>query len=221
MAIDPTDLESYFLERVNETRAAAGNGALPLTFDGELNNAADDHNAWMDATDTQSHIEDNKSRPYTRAIDAGYDALHAGENVLIDDWDENGSVPEENRYWVEHSHGKYVDSPGHYATMIDPRYKHIGISFFEGDKNGEPAVYSTLLFGEPTPAEDVENSMTAPGGDAPLPRDTLIDPDEYWERRGDEPRPELTPVEPPPPHHPRPPSPCDTLGLCNGPIIVG
>ena len=53
MPAQPTELETYFLELVNGTRAEAG--VSPLTFDDELMVAADDHSAWMDATDIVSH----------------------------------------------------------------------------------------------------------------------------------------------------------------------
>jgi hypothetical protein len=173
MATKPTELESYFLERVNETRAAAG--VPPVTFDGELMNAADAHSAWMDANDTQSHIGANDSTPRIRVTEAGYRPLNVGEIVLIDQ--EGGLVAEESPFWVDHSHAKYVASPGHRETMTNPIYQHVGISFQEGDRNGEPAAISTLVFGNPTAAEAAENNMpplrTLPDPTSPF---TPVDP---------------------------------------------
>lgn len=212
MAIDPTDLESYFLERVNETRAA--NGALPLTFDDDLMESAAAHNEWMDANDTVSHTGADGKYIMPRIRDAGYDGPYVDEAI----WFGRGGDPVtgvpagENMASVDRSHRWYVQSKeGHFEAMINPNFQHIGISFIEGDYEGRPAAFSTLAYGG-------DGAEAAP---KPLPGATLIDPDEYWERRGDEPRPDLTPVEPPPPHHPRPPSPCDLYGLCDGPIFVG
>jgi uncharacterized protein YkwD len=40
----PTNLETLFLQLVNEARADAG--VKPLTFDGELLDSSDAHSAW-------------------------------------------------------------------------------------------------------------------------------------------------------------------------------
>ena len=45
--------EQYMLELINADRASAG--AQPLAFDGDLNESAEGHSAWMSATDTFSH----------------------------------------------------------------------------------------------------------------------------------------------------------------------
>jgi uncharacterized protein YkwD len=72
MPTQPTELEIYFLELVNAARAEAG--VPPLTFDDELMVAADDHSAWMDATDTVSHTGADGSSPEDRITAAGYEA---------------------------------------------------------------------------------------------------------------------------------------------------
>ena len=46
----PSATEQYLLELINAERAKVG--AQPLAFDGDLNEAAEGHSAWMIATDT-------------------------------------------------------------------------------------------------------------------------------------------------------------------------
>jgi uncharacterized protein YkwD len=154
MAIDPTDLESYFLERVNETRADAG--ALPLRFHDELMVAAEAHNHWMDANDTVSHYGVDGKYIMPRIRDAGYEGSYVNEAI----WSGSGVDPDtgvlagENRESVDRSHKWYLKSKeGHYEAMINPDYQYIGISFIEGDYNGEPAAFSTLAFGGDGPIE--------------------------------------------------------------------
>jgi hypothetical protein len=145
-----TEFEDYFLDLVNGTRAAAG--VLPLTFDNELMQSAEDHNTWMDATDTDSHTGVDGKGIEERIRDGGYDGIYVSENIW---YSPTFGTEGESRHWVEQSHKWYVESPkGHYETMINPNFQHIGISFQEGDYNGQPAVFSTLNFGGDGPQGD-------------------------------------------------------------------
>src|SRR4051795_9103812 len=75
----PTSLETAFLDLINQTRASVG--AKPLSFDGELLDAADAHSAWIDQTDTFSHSGVNGSSVGDRLTAAGYGAQGWGENI--------------------------------------------------------------------------------------------------------------------------------------------
>jgi serralysin len=174
MPAAPTDLETYFLELVNATRIAAGTS--PLTFDDELMIAADDHNAWMDATDTLSHTGVNGSSIEDRISAAGYDATFTGENIW-NEWgtDETGATAGATPYFVEKSRDWFVNSPPHYQTLVNPGFENIGISFMAGNYQGYPAAFATIKFGTPTAEEAAENNTPAPGDDTPVPGDTAGD----------------------------------------------
>jgi hypothetical protein len=211
MAEAPTELETYYLGLVNDTRAAAG--VLPLTFDGELMNAADDHNAWMDETDTLSHTGINGTSPEDRIRAAGYEPAEpwlARENI----WSHNGYDPDTGepagatQKWVRESHTWFVNSPPHYANLTDPEFEHIGISFMEGDflvvpkddpndpddQAGEPQIYpaafATITFGKPSAEEAADDPPTA-GEDPDDPPTAGEDPDAPPTTGED---PETTPV---------------------------
>jgi uncharacterized protein YkwD len=155
MAIDPTDLETYYLGRVNETRSAAG--LLPLTFHDDLMDAAADHNAWIDEEDAPGHEGVNGSSPQDRIRAAGYDAAEpwlASENV----WYKAGlpgtgtDVPA-TRDTVEESLDWFLNSKIHRDNILKPQFQHMGISVMEGEYKGEDAVYVTQTFGAPSAAE--------------------------------------------------------------------
>ncbi|GEP08009.1 hypothetical protein MOX02_60470 [Methylobacterium oxalidis] len=162
----PTSLESYFLSLVNQTRA--GVGAKPLSFDGELLNAADAHSAWMDQTDTFSHTGVNGSSPGTRVTDAGYGWQSYGENIAY----VSGTL---NEATVQKLHTMLVNSPGHYANIIKGSFEEVGIGLKEGTINGHNVVFVTEDFGTPNATEraeanDVINvTATSPVTAAPTP----------------------------------------------------
>jgi uncharacterized protein YkwD len=151
MSAQPTEFESYFLQLVNDARAAAG--VQPLSFNDELMIAADDHSAWMDATDTVSHTGANGSSPQDRIADAGYEAAGTGENI----WYSYGTDAAATMHSAEQSHHWFMNSPGHYSNLVNPDFQEVGISLVEGDYQGSPAVFVTQNFGTPTEAQQAEN----------------------------------------------------------------
>ena len=76
-----TELETYFLQLVNQTRAEAG--VAPLTMNGSLAQAADGHSAWMLDTDTFSHTGADGSSAGDRIDEAGYDSQGWGRISLM------------------------------------------------------------------------------------------------------------------------------------------
>src|SRR5947209_7912806 len=69
-----SDLEWYFIQLVNDDRAAAGVG--PVTLDAHLQTAAAGHTAWMTANGQLSHIESDGIQPHDRMTAAGYDGQY-------------------------------------------------------------------------------------------------------------------------------------------------
>jgi serralysin len=128
MPAQPTGLETKFLELVNGTRANAG--VSPLTFDNALMIAADNHSAWMDATDTISNTGASGSSPESIWYFYGTD--------------ETGETAAATRHFVEDAHRSLVNSD--YQNLVNPNFHEVGIGLLEGDYLGYPAVFATLDF---------------------------------------------------------------------------
>ncbi len=143
----PTSLETLFLQLVNEARAKVG--AKPLTFDGELLDSSDAHSAWMDQTDTFSHTGVNGSSPGDRMTAAGYGWQGYGENIAY----VSGGMTEAT---ILQLHTNLMNSPGHYANIINGNFEEIGIGLREGTINGYKVVFVTQNFGTPNAAERAE-----------------------------------------------------------------
>ncbi|MCB8822520.1 CAP domain-containing protein [Microvirga rosea] len=143
----PTSLETLYLQFVNEARADTG--ARALTFDGELLDSSDAHSAWMDATDTFSHTGVNGSSPGERMASAGYGAQGWGENIAY----VSGDLTEAT---VRQLHTNLMNSPGHYANIVNGSFEEIGIGLKEGTINGYKVVFVTQNFGTPNATERAE-----------------------------------------------------------------
>ncbi|WP_262296166.1 CAP domain-containing protein [Microvirga sesbaniae] len=143
----PTNLEAYFLQLVNEARTSAG--VKSLTFDGELLDSSDAHSAWMDQTDTFSHTGVNGSSAGTRMTTAGYGWQGWGENIAY----VSGDLTEAT---VRQLHTNLMNSPGHYANIVNGSYEEIGIGLKEGTINGYKVVFVTQNFGTPNALERAE-----------------------------------------------------------------
>jgi hypothetical protein len=143
----PTNLESLFLSLINEARVDAG--VKPVTFDGELLDSSDAHSAWMDQTDTFSHTGVNGSSAGARMTSAGYGWQGWGENIAY----VSGELTEAT---VRQLHANLMNSPGHYANIVNGSYEEIGIGLKEGTINGYKVVFVTQNFGTPNAAERAE-----------------------------------------------------------------
>jgi len=143
----PTNLETLYLQLVNETRAKAGVKAL--TFDAELLDSSDAHSAWMDQTDTFSHTGANGSSAGERMTAAGYGWRSWGENIAY----ASGPLDETT---VQKLHDMLVSSPGHYANIVNGSFEEIGIGLKAGTINGSDVVFVTQNFGIPNAAERAE-----------------------------------------------------------------
>jgi hypothetical protein len=143
----PTNLETLFLQLINEARANAG--VKPVTFDGELLDSSDAHSAWMDQTDTFSHTGVNGSSAGTRMTSAGYGWQGWGENIAY----VSGGMTEAT---VRQLHTNLMNSPGHYANIVNGSFEEIGIGLKEGTINGYKVVFVTQNFGTPNATERAE-----------------------------------------------------------------
>lgn len=139
----PTAYEQYMLELINAERAA--NGAQPLVFNDDLNDAADGHTDWMLATDTFSHTGAGGSSPLDRAKAEGYAFLGSwavGENIA---WVSTGGDPgysDETAALNEN----LMNSPEHRANLLNPTFSEIGIGIDVGDYKGTQGAFVTEDF---------------------------------------------------------------------------
>ena len=162
-------LEQEMLALVNAERAKVG--VDPLTFDDNLNAAAENHSSWMLENDIFNHIGVDGTEPEERVVDAGYvleGTSAVGENI---GWQSTRGEPGLSDD-IEQVHESLMNSPSHRAAILNPLFTEIGIGIEDGDffSNGRDwdAVMVTQNFGtteaeDGTPAEpEVEATPAAP-----------------------------------------------------------
>jgi uncharacterized protein YkwD len=123
----PSAYEQYMLELINAERAKVG--SQPLAFDGNLNDAAEDHSQWMISTDVFSHTGSGGSSPPERMRAAGYTpSSGTGENVA---WASTRS-PTGYQDEVLLLHTNLMNSSGHRTNLLKNDYREVGIGFEVG-----------------------------------------------------------------------------------------
>jgi serralysin len=91
----------------------------------------------------------NGSDPGDRMAAAGYGAQGWGENIAY----ASGGLTEAT---VRQLHTNLMNSPGHYANIVNGSFEEIGIGLKEGTINGYKVVFVTQNFGTPNAAERAE-----------------------------------------------------------------
>jgi hypothetical protein len=131
--------EARFVALLNETRAEAG--LPPLEVHTELGDLARGWTEEMRAAGGISHAD-----PISAGLDAPW--LKLGENV--------GTGPS-----VDAVMDAFIDSPGHYANIVDPAFTHVGVAVvWDGER-----LYTTHRFMTLQPAQP--DTPVAPPGTAP------------------------------------------------------
>ena len=163
------EAEQLMLMLINEERAAAG--LDPLRFNGDLNEAAEDHSDWMLESDVFSHTGEDGSSVRDRAVEAGYTLAGnwaIGENI---GWQsERGDPGIEDD--VRDIHRGLMESPGHRANILSADYDEIGIGIERGDFQGYDGVVITQNFG----ATDAAPEPADPPAPAQPPAPAPVDP---------------------------------------------
>ena len=115
------DLEAEMLELVNRERAA--NGLQPLAADPEMTEVARRHSADMFARGYFSHNTPENKTPFDRmrALDVGFRT--AGENLAL--------APT-----LSIAHTGLINSPGHRANILEPKFGRLGIGVLDGGRHG-------------------------------------------------------------------------------------
>jgi uncharacterized protein YkwD len=140
---DPAAVAQRVLELVNAARAQARQcgrdrhaAAPPLTLSTTLTAAAALHSLDMAERGSLSHEGSDGSVSGDRMTRAGYTWQGSGENIAAGQSDAESAV------------AAWLDSPGHCATLMQPRFTETGIAFaLAPGKN--PAVYWTQVFATP------------------------------------------------------------------------
>lgn len=125
---------------INAERARHG---LPaLMADPGLQGAAEEHSLDMARRDYFEHDTPEGVKPWMRITRQGYHAPLVGENLAWGEADK-GTPVEAMRLWM--------DSDGHRANLLEPRYTQIGVGLAfdspEPRPSGRAAVIYTTTFG--------------------------------------------------------------------------
>jgi uncharacterized protein YkwD len=132
----PTDLRTLELrteEMINEARER--NGLKPLRPREGIRRVAREHSADMAERDFFDHVAPDGRSPGDRADDAGLGYLAVAENIGV-------SLEMEDP--VAAVVDGWLQSPGHYANLMNPRFRHTGVGIAVSRERGR--VYFTQLF---------------------------------------------------------------------------
>lgn len=146
-------LENLVHYGINEIRK--GKGVEALTIESTLTKAAIDHNNYQIQTDTLTHYQENPLKKTVRErVDSfGGNFRVVGENVQfkgfpVRTWstgNEKEIITPTYVVAAEDLIKNWVNSPGHYKNLINPKYKFVGTAV--GWNPETSAVFSTQVFG--------------------------------------------------------------------------
>ena len=119
------------LTMTNEARASAG--VAPLAMDPALNEVAQAHAVDMAVRDFFSHVNPDGESPFDRLVAAGIDFSWAGENIAWYPSAESAVVG-------------WINSPGHYANMVNANFRKIGIGVYKLDPESAGNFYYVQVF---------------------------------------------------------------------------
>jgi len=135
-------IRARVIELVNQARSKSRRcgserfaSAPPLNVSRKLSDAAADHARDMARKKFFEHQGTDGSQPRDRVRRAGYASRLTGENIAFG--------PES----AEEVVAGWLDSPGHCANIMDPRFADIGIGLASGRKRGH--IYWVQDFGAP------------------------------------------------------------------------
>ena len=112
----PTNLETLFLQLINEARANAGVKAL--AFDGELLDSSDAHSAWDGLLDVLAYRRERLQRRRPHDVGRLWMAGLGREHRHV-----SGGMTEAT---VRQLHTNLMNSPGHYANIVNGSLKRSG-----------------------------------------------------------------------------------------------
>ncbi len=114
-------IEAQMLDLVNQERATAG--LDPVEADPEMTEVARRHSADMFARGYFSHYTPEGKDPFDRMRDMDVSFRAAGENLAL--------APT-----LQIAHTGLMNSPGHRANILHPRFGRLGIGIMDGGRRG-------------------------------------------------------------------------------------
>ena len=145
--MNTTVIERSILHYTNRERQRRG--LKRLKGRGSLIRAARAHSRWMGRHNTYSHTGGGGSRPWQRAMRAGYPSRNVSENI----WQSrgrSGSAWHSKFHWNSSwrlGHAaviSWMNSPGHRANLLTPRWRDLGVGVAV---NRTGRIYLTQNFG--------------------------------------------------------------------------
>lgn len=115
------ELEAQMIELVNRERATAG--LAPLAPDPEMTEVARRHSADMFGRGYFSHNTPEGKTPFERMREGEVRFRTAGENLAL--------APT-----LQIAHTGLMNSPGHRANILEPRFGRLGIGILDGGRRG-------------------------------------------------------------------------------------
>ena len=126
---------STIIELTNQKRAESG--LAPVTHNDKLSDAARRKAADMFNKDYWSHNAPDGTKPWSFILAAGYNYLHAGENLARDFNNPNSVVD------------AWMASPTHKDNLLNSRYQEIGVAVVDGQLGGVETTLVVQMFGTP------------------------------------------------------------------------
>lgn len=123
----PVGWRGEMLAQVNALRASGG--VAPLQPCAALRRAAQDYAVVMAQTNAFGHVGPDGAAPWDRMRAKGFAWLAAAENIASG----QASIRDVMSEWVE--------SPLHYANLMDPRMKQVGFGFAASSSTGTHAYW--------------------------------------------------------------------------------
>lgn len=126
---------AQIIEITNQKRTEAG--LPPVVYNDQLSDAARRKAADMFAKDYWAHNAPDGTKPWSFILAAGYNYLHAGENLARDFTNPQAVVD------------AWMASPTHRDNIINAHYQDIGIAVVDGQLGGVETTLVVQMFGTP------------------------------------------------------------------------
>ncbi len=136
----------------NQARAQAG--LAPLSVNAKLTTAATRKANDMIANQYFAHTSPSSVTPWAWITGAGYNYLHAGENLAVDFFDSQ-SVQD-----------AWMASPGHKHNILSADFSEMGVGIVSGWYDNHTTNMIVVMFGSPMPAKVSTPSVIAPTNQA-------------------------------------------------------
>jgi uncharacterized protein YkwD len=130
-------LPAVLVDLANKDRESQG--LVDLEVNSVLEEAARMKAEDMVANEYFAHTSPAGLNPWYWFYRAGYNFMHAGENLAVNFVD-SGDVEQ-----------AWMNSPGHRANILDGKFTQVGIAAIPGTYKGKKTIYVVQLFGTPIP----------------------------------------------------------------------